>query len=195
MRILELPASKPKKFRAKRAEKGTDSQKEQQLDLFSSGRILKLHPDSPFDKALELDERGDKEAAVSFYQKAVEVGDQPADAYCNLGILEAQNNNIVNAINYLTLSLKHNPRHLEAHFNLANVYVETGNKELGILHYELAIKIAPTFTSSYFNLGLTLAAERQYQKAINVLNQYRQFCSVHQHKPAIEMIQKLQSMI
>ena len=142
-----------------------------------------------------LDERGDREAAVKLYQKAIEVGDQPADAYCNLGIIEAQNNNAVTAINYLTLSLKYHPRHLEAHFNLANVYVDAGNMELGVLHYELAIKIAPTFTSSYFNLGLTLAASQQYQKAIDVLNQYRQLSSAHQQKAAIEMIKKLQSMI
>lgn len=194
MRILELHSSDPEKIGAKKVHKGENDQEERQLNLFTTGRILQLHAVSPFEEALMLDERGDTKRAEDLYHKAIKAGDQVADAYCNLGIIEAQQDHTIEAINYLTLSLKHSPRHVEAHFNLGNLYTEAGNLELGVLHYEMSIQIDPTFTGSYFNLGLSLAASQQYQKAIEIFQQYRQLCPVSQQKPALEMIRKLQGM-
>lgn len=197
MRLLELPASNPEKFGSKRVHRDSDKSenKEQQLNLFASGKVLQLHSLSPFEEALMVDERGDKESAKDLYLTAVEAGDQPADAYCNLGILESQNGNIIKAIDYLTLSLKYNPRHFEAHFNLANVYVEAGNLELGILHYEVGIEIEPSFLNSYFNLGLALASAREYKKSITVLEKYCRLTRSEDQRPALDMIQKLRSMV
>lgn len=197
MRILELPASNPEKFGSKRVHRDRDKNKkeEQQLNLFTSGKILQLHSLSPFEEALMVDERGDKESARDLYLKAIETGDQTADAYCNLGILESQNGDIVKAIDYLTLSLKYNPRHFEAHFNLANAYVEAGNIELGILHYEVAIEVEPSFLNSYFNLGLALASARKYKRSITVLEKYCRLTLPKEHSPALDMIQKLRNMV
>lgn len=195
MRILELPVSDPEKIKSKRVKKDSSNQHKGQLNLFAGGRILPLHPGSPFEEALKRDERGDIKRATELYHKAIEEGDQPDDAYCNLGIMAAKKDRTIEAINYLTLSLNNNPRHIEAHFNLANMYVEAGNKDLGVLHYKMAIQIDPFFTSSYFNLGLTLAADQQYEKAIEAFNQYRKYCSVSQQQTALDMIQKLQGMI
>lgn len=196
MRILELP-SNHKKFGSKRAHHGADKhpEKERQLNLFSVGRILQLHPLSPFDKALKMDEKGDMSEAKKLYLKAIEAEDMPADAYCNLGILESQAGNTIKAINYLTLCLKHNPRHLEAHFNLANMYVEAGNIELGMLHYKLSIEIEPAFSNSYFNLGLSLAEANRYKEAISVLNKYCRLVSSAERKSAVELIEKLEAMV
>lgn len=197
MKILELPVSNPEKFGSQRVHRDRDKNRDkaQQLNLFNSGKVLQLHSRSPFEEALMMDERGDKESAKNLYHNAVENGNQPADAYCNLGILESQDNNILKAINYLTLSLKFNPRHFEAHFNLANAYVEAGNHKLGILHYKMAIEIEPSFLNSYFNLGLALASARQYEKAIAVLEKYCNLTLPQDHKPALDMIQKLRRMV
>lgn len=197
MRILELPASNPEKFGSKRVHRGRDKNEnqEQQLNLFTSGKVLQLHSLSPFEEALMVDERGDKASARELYLKAIEIGDQTADSYCNLGILESQNGNLIKAIDYLTLSLKYNPRHFEAHFNLANAYVEAGNFELGILHYEVAIEVEPSFLNSYFNLGLALASAREYQRSIVALEKYCRLTLPKDHKPALDMIQKLRNML
>ena len=61
------------------------------------------------------------------YLKAIESKDSIADAYCNLGILESQDKNYSKAIDCFTLCLKEDPRHFEAHYNLANLYAEIGN--------------------------------------------------------------------
>ncbi len=196
MRILELPSSNPEKFGSKRVQRDRDKKGvEQQLNLFASGKVLQLHSLSPFEEALMVDERGDKESARDLYLKAIGAGDQTADAYCNLGILESQNENFVKAIDYLTLSLKYNPRHFEAHYNLANAYIEAGNLDLGILHYEVAIEVEPSFLNSYFNLGLALASAREYKRSITVLEKYCGLTLPEEHRAALDMIQKLRNMV
>lgn len=192
MKIVRLPASDPEKFGSKKV-RGNRQKKEdqQQLNLFSAGNILQLHSLSPFEEALMMDERGDKDTACRLYRKAIEAGDQVADAYCNLGIMESQESNTVKAIDYLTRSLKYDPRHPEAHFNLANCYTEAGNMELGILHYRITIQIDPAFLNSYFNLGLALASQGRYEEAVAAFDKYCSLTQNDDRKPALEMIRKL----
>ena len=55
---------------------------------------------------------------------------------------------------HFTLSLKNDPRHVEAHYNLANLYYDAGDLQLAKLHYEAAAQIEPGFSLVYFNLSL-----------------------------------------
>src|SRR5690606_1131091 len=136
-----------------------------QLNLFAGGKVVRLNQLSLFEEALLLDEQGERAAARQRYLKAITEGDCIADAYCNLGILESQDGNYAKAIDCLTLSLKHDPRHHEAHYNLANLYAEMGNLALARLHYEISINIEPQFSNCYFNLGITLAMIREFAQA------------------------------
>ncbi|MEX1062654.1 MAG: tetratricopeptide repeat protein [Balneolaceae bacterium] len=194
MKIIQLSAADTEKFGSKRVRKSDSKINARQLNLFTEGRMLKLHPLSPFEEAFMMDERDDREAARKLYHKAIRTDDRPADAYCNLGILESQDQQMTKAVDYLTLSLKLNPRHLEAHFNLANLYADSGNRKLAKFHYEICIRIEPAFSNSYFNLGLTLAAEQQYREAIDILSEYCRIAPCQEHKQALELIRKLQSM-
>lgn len=195
MNIVKLQSPSPGKFGSKRVGKNRAKADQHQLDLFAEGRVLQLHSKSAFEEALIKDEQGDNEAASKLYHKAIEEENHAADAYCNLGILMSRENKPVKAIHYLTLSLKHNSRHLEAHFNLANVYTDEGNLELGKLHYEVCIQLDPSFSNSYFNLGLTLAASQEYEQAIEVLKKYREIAPAEDQKSAVELILKLQTML
>lgn len=195
MNIVKLQSPGPGKFGSKRVGNSRTKAGQHQLDLFAEGRILQLHSKSAFEEALIKDEQGENEAARKLYHKAIEEGNHTADAYCNLGILMSRENNPVKAIHYLTLSLKHNSRHLEAHFNLANVYSDEGNLKLGKLHYKICIEIDPAFSNSYFNLGLTLAASQEYRQAIEVLKQYREIAPQEDKTAAAELILKLQTML
>lgn len=194
MKLLKFPDPSTKKFGPKRVtKKNKGPEAPGQLDLFYSGKIVPLHQHSTFEEALILDNQGDKNAAKKLYLKAIENGESLADTYCNLGILESQDENFIQAIDALSLSLKHDPRHFEAHYNLANVYAEVGNFVLAKIHYNLSITIEPAFANSYFNLALTLACIREFKEAVNVLNRYRQLTPREEHKPADELISKLKS--
>src|SRR5581483_11466257 len=108
---------------------------------------------TPFEEALVLHEQGDINAA-EFYEQAISEGDNIAEAYCNLGIIELDRGDMVRALENFAQSLKNDPRHVEAHYNLANLYYDAGDFPLARLHYEAAIQIEPNFSLVYYNLAL-----------------------------------------
>src|SRR5215831_11705710 len=136
--IVKFPveSSKLGYRRVKRRTRTTENPN--QLELFSapSATILRFGPElSPFQAALMLDEQAD-EKAEEWYRKAIDQEDCVADAYCNLGIIESQKGNIAKALDCFTESLKHDPRHIEAHYNLANLYFELNDFRLAQIHYD-----------------------------------------------------------
>jgi tetratricopeptide (TPR) repeat protein len=197
-KIIQFNASPaPEKFGPQRArvKKESDLKKPGQLPLFGRGKVVRLNQLSPFEEALLIDDNGDKVAARLQYLKAIEEGDCVADSYCNLGILEWIDNNPTKAIDFFTLSLKQDPRHYEAHYNLANLYSELGNYSLAKVHYKIAIEIEPSFSNCYFNLGLTLALNREFREGVSILKRYRQLTPGEDHKQTDDLIFKLSGLL
>ncbi len=194
-KIIQFSANPgPEKFgpqRARRKKEDGQVRKPGQLNLFGGAKILKLNQLSLFEEALLIDDRGDRPTARQHYLKAIQEGDSVADAYCNLGILEWQDENFSKAIDCFTMSLKSDPRHYESHYNLANLYAEVGNYTLAKIHYEIAIEIEPEFANSYFNLGLTLAMNKQFHEAVAILRKYRHMTPGEDHSQTDDLIFKL----
>lgn len=197
-KIIQFPLnSPPEKFGLQRARRTMDKDagKPGQLDLFAGGKVVKLNQLSVFEEALFLDDQGQTKSARQYYQKAIKADDCAPDAYCNLGIIESQEGNYPKAIDCFTLCLKQNPRHYEAHYNLANLYAEVGNHALAKVHYGIAIEIEPAFPNSYFNLGLTLAMIREYKEAVQFLTQYRDLTPGEEHRQTDDLIFKLSTTL
>lgn len=174
-KVIQFPVPNPEKFGFKPVRKkkpDSASHKHGQLDLFGEAKIVSLNNLTPFEEALMLDEQGDNRASLQ-YQKAIDAVDSVADAYCNLGIIESGKQNYTKAVDCFTRALKTDPRHFEAHYNLANVYAEIGNLALAKIHYQVSIEIEPTFPNSYFNLGITLAMGKEVEEAIQSLLTYK----------------------
>jgi tetratricopeptide (TPR) repeat protein len=192
-KVVQFPISSPEKFGFKpvRKKKTEGPDKKGQLNLFVGGKVVKLNQLTPFEEALLLDDMGDSEKAREYYLKAISVKDSLADAYCNLGIIESEARHYSKAIDCFTLCLKEDPRHFEAHYNLANQYAEIGNLPLAKVHYQLSIEIAPEFPNSYFNLGLTLAMNREMDEAIQALLNYRNLAAPEDKKQAEDLIAML----
>ncbi len=144
-----------------------------QLNLFRSedGRVARLL--TPFEEALLLHEKKDPMAS-EYYVEAINEGDNIAEAYCNLGILELEAGNSAKALDNFTLSLKHDPRHVEAHYNLANLYYDAGELKLARLHYEAATQIEPRFSLVYFNLALVYHKLNEPAAARSALEKYKE---------------------
>ena len=128
---------------------------------------------TPFEEALLLHEQGDMKAAES-YLEAISEGDNVAEAYCNLGIINKDLGDIGKALDNFTLSLKHEPRHVEAHYNLGNLYFDAGELPLARLHYEAAAQIEPAFSLVYFNLALVHYKLGDLSGALKALETYKQ---------------------
>ncbi|MGH2574064.1 MAG: tetratricopeptide repeat protein, partial [Ignavibacteria bacterium] len=172
--IIDFPIKENIKFGLRKVKKSREIylKRTSQIDLFSpsssEANVYILPTDlSPFEEALILDEQGDKRA-YDTYGKAISADDCVADAYCNLGILEYEAGKTVKAIDCFTNSLKHEPRHFESHYNLANLYSEIGNLPLAKTHYEFAKELQPGFPDIYFNLGLVYAMTRDFESSVKV---------------------------
>jgi tetratricopeptide (TPR) repeat protein len=192
-KVIQFPVPNPEKFGFKPVRKKkpeTNTTKNGQLHLFGGAKIVNLNNLTPFEEALILDEQGDNRAAVQ-YQKAIDAGDSIADAYCNLGIIESGKQHYTKAVDCFTRALKADPRHFEAHYNLANVYAEIGNLALAKIHYQISIEIEPSFPNSYFNLGITLAMNKEIDEAIQRLLTYRALAGEEDQSQAEELIASL----
>ncbi|MFY0686080.1 MAG: tetratricopeptide repeat protein [Cyclobacteriaceae bacterium] len=195
-KIIKFPISPPEKKGLKKVRKPRKPDLEEfgQLNLFDQSKVISIpETGSFFEEALVMDENGD-ERAEEFYLKAISENQSITDAYCNLGILKSKNEEPAKAVDYLTRCLKTDPRHFEAHYNLANVYSDLGNYELSKVHYEVAINIEPKFPNSYYNLGLVYISMRKYEEAINSIDQYINLSPEYDHSVANELLKTLNSI-
>jgi tetratricopeptide (TPR) repeat protein len=193
-KIIHLPARRPSKLGFKRAKK-RDEDFDKQLDLFNAAKqeaqIIPIMGMAPsFENALKLDYLGDSRAR-SAYLKAIENGDCAADCYCNLGIIESQMGNTAKAIDCFTNALKLEPRHLESHYNLANLYFDECDLKLAQLHYEIALEIDPDFANIYFNLGLLHAINDNLGEAVRLLKHFKKIAPPDIAENADELLNTL----
>ncbi len=146
-----------------------------QMNLFEGAKAGTLvpFPRSSFLKALEAQEKHTKDAQYLFL-KAIEEGEYLADAYCNLGVLEFESTRVSKAIDFLTLALRHDPRHFEAQYNLANVYLDAAQYRLAQLHYEIAREIEPTYPNLSYNLGVAYGLQGDFERSYRCFGTYAQ---------------------
>jgi tetratricopeptide (TPR) repeat protein len=197
-KILDFIPKQPDKFgfeRVKKRKKGQPAVRGQ-LNLFTpAAQVLKLPSTvGPFEEALLLDEREDSRAEEA-YRRAIEEGDDVADAYCNLGIIMSKRGMTAKAFDCFTKSLEHDPRHFESHYNLGNLYFEAGDLRLARMHYELAAEVEPDHPSVYFNLGLVNAISSDFPSALSALRKYKALTSSEEGSKADDLLENLQRSI
>lgn len=170
----------------RKARKSSKKRSEKQLSLFTeAGNIYKIAESlSWFEYALMLDEKKDARA-VEAYLKAIEDDDCPADAYCNLGIIENTNKNNSKALRNFLNALKYDPSHFESHINLANLYFEEKDFNCALLHYEIAHNLNPDFYHLHYNIGLCNLMIKNYAEALEHLKKYK---LINKNEKADELI-------
>lgn len=199
-KVVSFPNSVNKHgFRRVRRRKRIDLEKFGQLNMFGQvreARIVRLNAvANPFERALELEESNDLESAIPMYEEAAKRSAYAGDAYCNLGIIKSQQEKHVEAIDYFTRALAHNSRHLEAHYNLANVYADVGNHNLAKVHYEVALRINPAFDSGYYNLAVMLMQEGNLKDAELRLMQFKTLADDSEKATAENLLQEIRKHI
>jgi tetratricopeptide (TPR) repeat protein len=129
------------------------------------------------------------------YQQAIREEDCVADAYCNLGILQSKQGKTAQAFDSFTRSLQSNPRHLEGHYNLGNMYFDVTDYRLAQVHYQIAAEIDPSFANVYFNLALTQAINRDLGAAVAALTTYQGLVSEEEGRNAEELLENLKKSL
>jgi tetratricopeptide (TPR) repeat protein len=148
---------------------------DEQLSLFSgeATNIVSLESGlSPFDAALMMDRTGRAEAR-SAYLDAVRTEDRVADAYCNLGILDAAAGAYDDAIDWFAKSLATASDHFEAHYNLGCLYLDLEMFGPARVHLGVAASRRPDSAELQFNLAVALAGAGQFAASAAALRQFR----------------------
>ena len=96
---------------------------------------------------------GDNEAAVSSYNKAIEIKPDYAEPYNNLGVSLKTLGRHTEAITSYNKAIEIQPDYAEAYNNLGNVLGEIGNSNLSIISCQKAIIAKPDYAQPYNNLG------------------------------------------
>jgi len=102
-------------------------------------------------------QQGDTANAISSYQTAVEVDATYYDAYIEVGLLFAQQKNDL-AKDYYNSAIEIRPSSIEAWYNKAMFFQETGQKENkryqeALQCYDKILSIDSTFATAHFNKG------------------------------------------
>jgi len=195
--ILKFPARASKLGYKRVRRRARAAENPDQLHLFPApaAQILNFGPGpGRFEQALMSDERGDPEAA-ELYAKAIAEHDCVADAYCNLGIIESQKGNTAKAFDCFSTSLKYDPRHSEAHYNLGNLYFDVNDLRLAQVHYEMAGEVDPSFANVFFNLALVQAIRNDLGGAIGTLTRYQGLVSEEEARNADELLHNLRKSL
>jgi len=108
-----------------------------------------------FLRGCELDTDSEKWAEASeAYEKALELDDDHADAYCNLGAVRYNQGQRAAARRAFEACLAREADHVEANFNLANVLEELGDDGGALRHYRRALATDPAYPDLHINLAL-----------------------------------------
>jgi predicted O-linked N-acetylglucosamine transferase (SPINDLY family) len=117
-------------------------------------------------QGIRLAQQGKLDAAIEFFQTAISLDANLADAYYNLGIALSETNNIDQALFNFQTTVKLNPNHANGLYNLGLTLVKLGKPEQAIDYYSQALAILPNDTQTHHALGNAFFAQGKWNQAI-----------------------------
>jgi len=128
-----------------------------------------------FDRAWELTERGQDEAAISAWTQVLEVSPEDGKAHGNLGAVLLRRGRFEEAVAHFREALAASPESAPNHNNLGAALLRTGKVNEAAQHFEKALKINPEFADARFNLasvfytrGRTYDAVGQWREGLRI---------------------------
>ncbi len=155
--------------------------------------------DSPANKgtyaeACRLAANRDPKAAMRFRQAILE-DDQPADAWCALGVLETREGKRRGALACFNRALKEVPRHAHTHRHLGNLYYDLGEYNKARVHYHIASEIEPEVPSVHWSLAQLHLLHKAYGAAMEALVRYRSVADAEGKQRANQLLARLRKAL
>jgi tetratricopeptide (TPR) repeat protein len=142
-------------------------------DSAASERDRRAGAERWFQRGLELEQTGaPMELIVEAYQKALALDPRSAGALVNLGTIHFNARDWKEAERCYLAALEADAEYPLAHFDLANLYDERGNRAKAIEHYQAALRIAPNYADAHYNLALLFQGSNQTMLAVRHWNAY-----------------------
>ncbi len=121
------------------------------------------------DAAADLAGKGQHEAAVAEWKKAIELNPGEALAHNNLGVALSETGKRDEALAEYQKALELSPEYPEAHNNLGEVLVSMRRIGEAIPHFEKALALKPAYASAHSNLGAAFARLGRIEEALPYL--------------------------
>ncbi len=118
-----------------------------------------------YNKGLESAGKGDFEAAMKEYSRAIELDANYCDAMDNLGQVLRRQGKLDEAIYWYKRSIGVFPGNSSAHTNLAVAYSKQGKKDDAISEYKVLLKMNPDDPEGYYGLGTVYLASGEFNSA------------------------------
>ena len=119
-----------------------------------------------FDRALELAAKGQSDAAIAEWKKALELDPGNAKAHNNLGVHLLHKGRSDDAIAHFQQAVGLNPEYADAQSNLGIALSQQGRFEEAIPHFQKALEINPGQAGAHANLGNALYLRGRIPEAL-----------------------------
>ena len=113
---------------------------------------------------------GQLDLAIFAFQRALVIKPNNPEAYCNMGIVFADQGKLEEAIEAYNKALALKPDYAEAYNNMGNALKDQGKLEEAIEACNKAISIKSDYAEAYNNMGLALTKQDKVEEAMAAYN-------------------------
>jgi len=121
-------------------------------------------------QAMAAAEKGDYDAALAAFTRALQADPKDTEAYNNRGSIYTVKGNYNQALADFTMALELNPKYTKAYYNRALAYYYLSNYDGAIADLTKAIGLNPKDTEAYNNRGLAYDKKKNFDKAVDDFN-------------------------
>jgi tetratricopeptide (TPR) repeat protein len=116
--------------------------------------------------AVQAEEAGEKQRAITLYEEILEMDPKYAAAYINLGTVYFHLRQYERAENLYRRATEADPSYVLAFFDLGNVLDELKRLDESIAAYRQAVSLAPRYADAHYNLALAHERKGQHRQAL-----------------------------
>jgi len=147
-------------------------------ELRNKGNPLRIHPRIQLmdrnglisaiynNRGIVLDNTGEYDAAITIYNRAIEIASGFANIYNNRGNAYAGKGEYNRAIVDYNKALEINPGNVDTYFNRGITYQNNNEFDRAILDFTKVIEINPGSTEAYVSRGAVYHEKGEYERAI-----------------------------
>ncbi len=143
--------------------------------LLAAKRAIALNPQHAdartFVAWIELEVRGDVDAAISEYQKIIELHPELADAYVNLAVAQKRQGKLDEALASLNTALEKKPAYAAALTTRGGILAEQDKWADARRDFEAALKLDPRDDGALYGLAQARRESRDYAGAQQALSE------------------------
>jgi tetratricopeptide (TPR) repeat protein len=136
-----------------------------------------------FVAAVQSEEAGEKQRAISLYEELLLVDPDYAPAYINLGTIHFHLKQFTRAEELYRTATRKDPSYVLAFFDLGNVLDELERPDESVAAYQRAVELSPRYADAHYNLALAFERKSERRAA---LRHWQAYARLDKHGPWAE---------